>query len=757
MAIEAEQRVLHYRLIEKIGEGGMGVVWKAEDMRLQRQVALKFVPEHSVQDTDLVDRHLREARAASALNHPSICSIYDIGEWEGRRFIVMELLEGRSLEEQIGNEPLALEGVVDLAIQIADALAAAHAKGIVHRDIKPANIFVVGREAVEPRAKMLDFGLAKLAVGEGSDRGEEQTRTALAETVPGSVMGTVSYMSPEQALGRELDHRTDIFSLGVVLYEMVTGRRAFEGSTSAAVFDAILNRPPPAAGKLNRKVPEEFERILDKALEKDPDLRYQSAAGMCADLRRLQRDLSIDSREMQRSAANSGPGRRWLWVSGAVVALLVAALATRVLPRGSESGRAPAVAVDGQADASGGPVSSRGPSIAVLSFVNDSGDPDQEYFSAGLSDDIVTELSKYSELFVFARTSTVGDSGSTEAGEISAAFEARYVLQGRVQKAQQRIRLTVQLSDAREGRLLWGEKYERDLTVRDLFELQDELTQQVVNAIAGSSGALSRFELVATRRKPPARLDSYDCVLRTYEYLHVHDPASHLKARDCLERAVELDPEYADGWAWLAYLYGEEYHHRRNERPDAHNPLERALEAAERAARLEPTNQVSQGALGLTSLLLGDYERGRAVADRAIELNPNNSLWLGLLGSWLSVRGGFDQGVPMAQRALSLNPNPPPWIRMPMYLEHYHNHRYEAALSTAQMIDTADFRTPLFLAAAYGQLDRLDDARRALAELRASWTRPVGEIRRELNERNGFAPELTEHLLEGLEKAGLEF
>jgi serine/threonine protein kinase len=274
VAIEAGQQLLHYRLIEKIGAGGMGVVWKAEDTRLHRHVALKFVPEAGTRNSAAVGRHLREARAASALNHPNICAIYDIGEWEDRRFIVMELLEGRGLDERIGHGPLDLDTAIELTIQVADALAAAHAKGIVHRDIKPANIFVTDRGS----PKVLDFGLAKRTTdAEGKLGPDDATRTAFDTTTPGSVMGTVSYMSPQQALGKPLDARTDVFSLGVVLYEMITGQRAFQGTTSAAVFDAILNRAPTAPVELNAQVPAELERIVNKALDKDPDLRYQSS------------------------------------------------------------------------------------------------------------------------------------------------------------------------------------------------------------------------------------------------------------------------------------------------------------------------------------------------------------------------------------------------------------------------------------------------------------------------------------------------
>ncbi len=761
MAIEAGQQLLHYRLIEKIGEGGMGVVWKAEDSRLHRNVALKLVPEERAQDAQSVERHLREARTASALNHPHICSIYDIGEWEGRHYIVMELLEGRSLEQHIRGKPMAVEEAIDLVIQIADALTAAHAKGIIHRDIKPANIFVVGDDSSSPRAKMLDFGLAKLSVDPMSEPGEDDaTETAMAMTTPGTVVGTISYMSPEQALGKQLDHRTDIFSLGVVLYEMITARRPFEGETSAAVFDAILNRAPTAPVALNSEVPAGLEHIVNKALEKDPALRYQSAADLGADLKRFRRDSSAEGIAVTPAPVAAGSGRQWLWVSGAVMAVLAIVLGMTVLRESGEEHEASPEATTqaSGADTPAAQSSSRGPSIAVLPLTNSGGDPDQEYFSDGLTEDIITELSHYRELSVIASSSTARFKDSNiDVREIGYSFEVRYVLQGDVGKTGQRIRIRVQLSDAHDGRLVWGSNYERDLTAHDLFELQDELTQQVVNAIAGSYGALTRAGLPGARRKPPASLDSYDCVLRAYEYLQIHTAENHLAARDCLEGVSETDPDYVDGMAWLAYLYGEEYHHRWNERTDQYDALERALELAEEAARLDTASHVVHGALSLIHTFSGEHDLAMIEGRRAVDLSPNNALWLAVLGLYLIQQEDFEQGLPMVHKAIKLTPHPPPWIMVSAFHDHYHHGRYEQALTAAKEMNLGgDFRGPLLLSAAYGQLGRPNDAVQTLEKLRVLWPRPIGDIRQELIDRHGYTPGMADHLMEGLRKARME-
>ena len=754
MAIEAGQQLLHYRLIEKIGEGGMGVVWKAEDTRLHRNVALKFVPEAGARNTDAVDRHLREARAASALNHSNICAIYDIGEWEERRFIVMELLEGSGLDQRIGSVPLEVETAIELVTQIADALDAAHAKGIVHRDIKPANIFVTERG----QCKVLDFGLAKLTTDAERDAGpDDATRTSLDTTTPGSVMGTISYMSPEQALGKPLDARTDVFSLGVVLYEMITGRRAFSGATSAAVFDGILNRAPTAPVELNDQVPPELERIVNKALEKDPALRYQSAAGLVTDLRRLRRDSSLSIPPAANAARPASRRGRLALVSVVVLSLIVAGVWLVKNRDGAET----------QLDM-GSPVS--GLTVAVLPLVDAGGDPEQLYFSEGLTGAIITELSRYNELAVLPCRSGPCEGRDVDPRKIGKEILARYVLQGTVQSSPESTRVNVQLFDGDDGRAVWAETFSADRTAQDLFELQDELTRQVVKEIAGSHGALARAELPRSRRQAPESLGSHDCVFRAYDYMQnarSHDAEGHLAARDCLVRIVEAEPDYVDGLAWLAFFYSEEFHHRWNEPDGEYDSRARALQMAERAVNLDDRSQLAHTFLGMAALYSGDKTRGLAEMRRAVKLNPHNPIVLGMLSWWLSHQAELDQAVLLAQRAKALNPYPPPFFDYPMFLDHYVDGRYEQALKLTEdeLIGRDQFIEPLVRAATLGQLGRTEEAASSLARLRTLWRKAceqigcdgldLEEMRGELIERWAMADTLADQLIDGLRKAGL--
>jgi TolB-like protein/Flp pilus assembly protein TadD len=755
VTIEAGQQLSHYRLIKKIGEGGMGVVWKAEDTRLHRHVALKFVPEAGTRNTDAVDRHLREARAASALNHPNICAIHDIGEWEGRRFIVMELLEGRGLDEQISSGPLDVDNAIELAIQIADALDTAHGKGIVHRDIKPANIFVTDRGP----CKVLDFGLAKLTTdAEGKPGPDDATRTSLDATTPGSVMGTVSYMSPEQALGKPLDARTDVFSLGVVLYEMITGRRAFAGTTSAAVFDAILNRAPTAPVELNDKVPAELERIVNKALEKAPAFRYQSAAGVVADLRRLRRD-STTSAPAAPATGRLASRRAPLAFGTVAVLLLIVAGVWWVRDRDKTGSEASAPQT---------PSVVTGLRIAVLPFATD--DPEQSYFGEGLTGEIITELSRYDELAVMPCRSGPCEPDGADAREIGREIGVRYVLQGTVQSTPERIRVTVHLADGRDGRSVWGHTFDSERTAQDLFDLQDELTRQVVIAIAGSHGALARAELPHLRRRPPESLASHDCVFRAYDYLqNSHTAEVHLVARECLERVIRDEPDYVEGLAWLAYLYAEEFHHRWNEPEGEYDSRVRAVRMGERAVALDDANQLAHGLLGVAAVFSGNRERGIAEMQRAVALNPSgNPTVLALLAYYLAFQGDLETSVPIARRLEELVPSPPGHQDAPLMVSHFVHGRYEQALIRAQERNSGPGQLidPVFLAATLGQLGRIDEASAALDELRELWGMLCAQIgcdgldidmlRQELVERWAVAEPLADKLIEGLRKAGLQ-
>src|SRR6516165_4308810 len=534
------QTFSHYNITRKVASGGMGVVYEAEDARLGRKVALKFLPEQMAQNPQLTERFQREARAASALNHPNICTIHAIEQFGDQSFLVMELLEGQTLAQMLGRVTFSMDKILPLATQIADALESAHAKGIVHRDIKPANIFITDRNQV----KILDFGLVKIEPEElqpgepNSTKFEPQHQL----TSPGVAMGTASYMSPEQARGQLVDARTDLFSLGTVLYQMAGGVLPFAGDTSAVIFDAILNRDPEPVDQINPTLPVEFGRILSKLLEKDRTLRCQSATELKTDLNRLKRDLDSGTRRAAE-LTDSKPG----------------------VPR------AP------------------GKSVAVLYFENLSGAKEDEYLRDGITEDIITELSKIRGLNTFSRPTVLSfrDKPATPA-QIGNILRASYVLTGTLRRAGNRLRITTQLVDTQTDFPMWSERYDREM--KDVFEVQDEIARKIAEALRVT---LSPQELEALAIKPTENLQAYDLYLRGKRYARRQTRQDLEFALQMFESAVAMDPNFALAYAACANACAMFYC---NYSRDV-SWVERAREASGKAVALRwelPEVQVSQ-------------------------------------------------------------------------------------------------------------------------------------------------------------------
>jgi TolB-like protein/Tfp pilus assembly protein PilF/predicted Ser/Thr protein kinase len=620
------QTISHYKILSKLGEGGMGVVYKAHDTTLDRDVALKFLSPHLTSDPNEKERFYHEARAAAALMHQNIAVIHEIGEHENQLFIAMEFVEGTTLKQLVGSDTLSVKKVLDIAIQVCGGLGVAHEKGIVHRDIKSDNIIVTAKG----QAKIMDFGLAKV-------------RGATKLTQAGSTPGTAAYMSPEQAQGEEVDHRSDIFSFGVVLYELLTSKLPFRGEHEAALMYSIINQEPAPIARFNEKAGDDLQRIVSKALAKDREERYQHIDDMLADLKRERRALEsartgrVEIPGVPPTARAEEPGvlakpkrrvSRYLIPAGIVGIAVLLVLVFN--PFGIQVTQKKTAAADRK-------------SVAVLPFTNMSGDKEDEFFSDGVTEDIITQLSNIGELKVISRTSVMQYKNTTKnLRDIAKELNVATVLEGSVRRAGNQVRIAAQLIDATNDEHIWAQTYDKEMT--QIFAIQSDVAQQIASALKAK---LSPREKEHIAKKPTDNLDAYAYYLKGREYYYRYTRQDNESAIDLFKKALSLDPNYALAYAGLGDAYGQR---------SASWASDSSIAASKKAISIDPNLAEGYKALGLAYAGKGWIRKSLEAYEKAIEINPNYGPALGNMGSDNYFLGRFDEALIWHKRAAASNP-----------------------------------------------------------------------------------------------------